>query len=52
MNAHHHHGGEGDCCSAHSIPMAGKAAARHVDPVCGMEVTADSPHRASHDGRD
>ncbi len=24
---------------------------KHKDPVCGMEVSADSPHHAEHDGR-
>jgi Cu+-exporting ATPase len=32
------------CCASHSI--------RHVDPVCGMDVAADSPHRARVDGQD
>jgi Cu+-exporting ATPase len=28
------------------------AAIEFIDPVCGMTVKADSPHQASHDGRD
>jgi len=27
-------------------------AAQHTDPVCGMKVGADSPHRAQHAGQD
>jgi len=55
MNEHHHgksHGGEENCCSAHSIPMISQPAARRVDPVCGMEVTADSPHHVRLDEHD
>src|SRR5579863_9470011 len=31
------------------LPMA-QAETRHVDPVCGMTVAADSPHRVEHAG--
>ena len=27
-------------------------AAQYTDPVCGMKVGADSPHRGQHDGQD
>jgi P-type Cu+ transporter len=40
--------------SAHSIDtasVAGHAAEPSIDPVCGMTVAADSPHRAEHAGR-
>ena len=40
--------------SAHSIDtasVAGHAAEPPIDPVCGMTVAADSPHRAEHAGR-
>ena len=40
--------------SAHSIDtasVAGHAGEPSIDPVCGMTVAADSPHRAEHAGR-
>ena len=46
MNAHHDH----HCCGKHAA--AGVATGEHTDPVCGMSVRPDSPHRASHDGVD
>jgi Cu+-exporting ATPase len=39
MNAHAH-----DCCSQHNRDNA-----THIDPVCGMQVKADSPHTFEHD---
>ena len=30
--------------------LAPAPAAEHLDPVCGMSVAADSPHRLEHDG--
>ena len=38
--------------AGHAHPPASTAAAGVLDPVCGMTVTADSPHHAMHAGRD
>ncbi len=48
MNQHqHHHGhGEGKCGADHHPAASG------IDPVCGMQVPADSPHRHEHQGRE
>ncbi len=48
---HHDHAGHahspGHASRGHEHPADGAAA----DPVCGMNVTEASPHRAEHDGR-
>jgi P-type Cu+ transporter len=36
----------------HSAPWQGKIEAMETDPVCGMQVRAESPHRAMHAGRE
>ncbi|MCP5327042.1 MAG: heavy metal translocating P-type ATPase [Steroidobacteraceae bacterium] len=44
---------QGHCCvSRHpaSAPAPGQAPAALRDPVCGMTVTASSPHSATHEG--
>ncbi len=43
---HHHGHGEGKCGAAHQPAASG------IDPVCGMQVPADSPHRHEHQGRE
>ena len=43
MNPHAHH--DGSCCSHSPQPVAG---ASFKDPVCGMTVSASSPHVAHH----
>ncbi len=52
MNASHDHGGHRCCHAAHGAVPDGSASApsRLIDPVCGMTVKPDSPHRASHGG--
>ncbi len=46
------------CCQQNAKPAAQESHAApgtgqdHIDPVCGMQVAADSPHRAQHAGRD
>ena len=52
MNASHDHGGHRCCHAAHGAVPDGSASApsRLIDPVCGMTVEPDSPHRASHGG--
>ena len=47
MNHEHTHT---KACSAGKA--AGAAATQFIDPVCGMSVAADSPHRSSHAGQD
>lgn len=39
------------CCSAHSHPEATSPPALK-DPVCGMTVKPDTPHRHTHDGKE
>ena len=51
MNAHHDHSGH-TCSHGHGGHAPEVAATEHVDPVCGMTVKTDSPHHASHDGRE
>jgi len=53
QHQHHDHDAAHSGCShgAGEKPSA-VAATEFIDPVCGMTVKADSPHHASHDGRD
>lgn len=44
MNPHSH-----DCCSAHEAHAAEDSS--FIDPVCGMQVAASSPHAAEHAGQ-
>jgi Cu+-exporting ATPase len=44
MATHTHHHGHGE---RHAHPTGGE----HLDPVCGMTVGSDTPHKASHDGK-
>ena len=49
-HAGHQHGPEHDHDhKEHSAPGSANEALR--DPVCGMTVTTDSPHKAEHAGR-
>ncbi len=50
----HHHPAPAapSCCGAHIHDHAADTAATGVDPVCGMKVKPDSPHRAEHEGRE
>ncbi len=52
MNASHDHGGHRCCHAAHGAVPDGSVPAPStlIDPVCGMTVKPDSPHRANHDG--
>ena len=47
MNHEHTH--TKSCCAGKS---AGAATTQFTDPVCGMSVAADSPHRSNRAGRD
>lgn len=38
------------CCSGATHHPPAKAADTHVDPVCGMSVSVDSPHVAEYEG--
>ncbi len=46
----HHEGAAHGCCSSSKTP-AGGSAEDLKDPVCGMRVTAQSPHVLQHDGK-
>jgi P-type Cu+ transporter len=48
MNTHHEHHGNA-VNSANDLGSA--TAATQIDPVCGMTVSASSPHKAEHAGR-
>jgi len=48
MKSHHGHGGH-SCCHTHNKPATAGAL---IDPVCGMTVAPESPHKASHEGAD
>ncbi len=51
---HLHGGGPADAHaheSAHEHPAPAATAAALKDPVCGMTVTEQAPHRAEHEGR-
>ncbi|MBI3992350.1 MAG: YHS domain-containing protein, partial [Candidatus Lambdaproteobacteria bacterium] len=55
-HAAHAHGHEGHDHTPHGQMHAAQAqpaaaSARHVDPVCGMSVGDDSPHRSEHRGQ-
>ena len=58
-HTHHAHHGSGDvapgghaCCASHAAAAPAEAAAPALkDPVCGMAVTAQSPHLIEHEGR-
>jgi len=57
-HSHEHHPaapGAPSCCSAHKDglgPNVVPSDAAAIDPVCGMKVKPDSPHRAEHAGRE
>ena len=46
MKSHDGNGGH-SCCQTHGKPATPGAL---IDPVCGMTVAPESPHKASHDG--
>ena len=52
-HAQHQHGaGEHACCSAKKDAIAVNATGQELkDPVCGMTVTAQSPHVLQHEGK-
>jgi Cu+-exporting ATPase len=53
-HAHHHHDGHAGHEGHHHVhgdAVAPSTAAVLKDPVCGMTVTEQSPHRAQHEGR-
>src|SRR5213596_1165820 len=45
----HEHAHHKSCCADKS---SAPAAAQYIDPVCGMMVGADSPHRSQYGGHD
>ena len=47
----HSHGSGPADAHAHEHPAPAATAAALKDPVCGMTVTEQSPHRAEHEGR-
>ncbi len=48
MKSLHGHGGH-SCCHTHDKPATTGA---WIDPVCGMIVAPESPHKAAHEGTD
>jgi Cu+-exporting ATPase len=49
---HHQHSAHSGCSHGAGEKPSAVASTEFIDPVCGMTVKADSPHHASHDGRD